>query len=772
MEGRVEEVLSGMKSASPRSRSADIDRIVSLLLFAAVFLVYLVTLAPSVSFWDSGEFIAASRILGVPHPPGTPLYILLGRVFTLLPISTVAVRVDLLSALPSALAVVFLYQALILISRRMAGDGESRLRAMPFYRAGAATGSLVAAFGSTCWTNATESEVYALSGLVIALCLWLLIRWGYGAEPSRDRRPLMLIAYLLSLCIGIHLGTYLALPAFILFVWAVDRRAFIDGRFLSLVVVLTLLGVTVHAFLPIRSALNPVIDEANPETKSEMIDFLLRKQYKPNTPFIRQAAWSYQLDMYWRYFREQCGALIPLLGLVGMAAHFRRERKSFPLYATLFLITSVFLVFYMNFTDHEVRARDYFFAPSFFFWSGWVGLGAAVIFVSLREGRGRTFLASRHGIAVAAAIMLLLPAYVCARNFRTHDRRGNYIAREYAWNILNFLDRDALVFTNGDNDTFPLWYLQEVEGVRRDVRVVNLALLNTPWYIWQLKHLPPEVPISMSDRDIERLKPYMTRSGRVVYIKDIGVKDILETTGSSRPIYFAVTVSELMGLDTEKRLRLEGLVWRLMGSKQDEMVDATVTEGNLWNRYSFKGILDDYRRIDPRVYRNPHQRSLITNYSAAFSRLAIQYRNEGRYADALRNLEMAGEISPNYRVYQALMGPLLVEAGQTARAEEFFLDQTVSRPDSVAPWLGLAFIREQQSKYGEAEEYYRRGISLAPGKREPYFRLYRMLLSIDEPRKARDVLARWALVDPDDAETAARIRELDILLAGKEDSVR
>lgn len=747
--------------ALPVGRSdKKIDRLIALILFAVVFSVYLITLSPSVSFWDSGEFIAASYTLGIPHPPGTPLYVLLGRVFALLPLASVAIRVNLLSAIPSALAVAFLYRVLMLIAQRMIDSAEERA-GVNIYRAGAAAGAMIAAFGSTWWTNAIESEVYALSGFVISVSLWILLKWGYGERPAADRRPLILIAYILSLSIGVHLGTYLALPAFVLFVFAVDRRAFIDWRFLALTVLFTLLGVTVHAYLPIRSTLNPIIDEANPETSTEMVDFLLRKQYKPSTPWIREAAWDYQIGMYWKYFKDQFGAVLPLLGAIGMAGHFRRDRKSFPLYATLFLITSLFLIFYMNFTDHEVRDRDYFFAPSFFFWAGWIGLGAAYAVEWLRRLPAARFMNGRAGMSIAIIFILLLPTYVCAVHFRTHDRRGNFIAREYAWNILNFLEKDALVFTNGDNDTFPLWYIQEVEGVRKDVRVVNLALLNTHWYIWQLKHLEPKIPISLSDRDIENLQPYMKRDGTVVYVKDIAVSTILSSVKFNRPIYFAVTVSDLMGLETRNLLKLEGLVFRLMPDVQERVVDIETTEKNLWERYRFDGILDRDLKLDNRIYRSPHQRNLITNYSAAFSRLAIQYRNESLYDKALLNLKMAGEISPNYRVYQSLMGPLLIEAGQTENAETFFLAQIEERPDSVMPWLGLGYIREQQKQHPEAEEYYRRGISLAPGKKEPYDRLFRMLASMGELERAKEVLTDWARIDPDDEETRAKIREID-----------
>ncbi|MBN1826785.1 MAG: DUF2723 domain-containing protein [Candidatus Eisenbacteria bacterium] len=762
--GEVNETaFDRMGGRTGSARSLGGDGWTALVVLVIVAAVYGITMAPNVSFWDSGEFIAAGYILGIPHPPGTPLYVLVGRIFALLPFGIPAVRINLLSAVTGAAAAYFLFLSLAVVGRRIVpADGDRTDRRT--YRLGAAVGALFAAFGSTCWTNATEAEVYAPSLLVICLSLWLLLRWHERCGEERDRKPLLLIGYVLSLSIGVHLGTYLALPAFLLFVLAVDRRAILDGRFLALLLFLTLLGVTVHFYLPIRSAMNPSIDEANPETRQALLDFLLRKQYKPNNPFVRQASWSFQFDMFWGYFRDQYGRFLPLLGVLGLAVHLRRDRRTFPLFATLFLITSLFLIFYMNFTDHEVRERDYFFAPSFFFWGGWMGLGAAFLFERLRRVLRRTSLPGGIVTRPAAALLLLLPFGVCVMHFQSHDRRGNLIANDYAWNILSSLDPNAVIFTNGDNDTFPLWYLQEVEGVRRDVRVVNLALLNTDWYIWQLKNLEPRVPFSWTDEEVKRLRPYRTKEGEVVLVKDLAIMDIARANRWKRPLYFAVTVADLMGLDEQKRLSLEGLVYRLVPEELTQLLDTERCERNLWKIYRYRGILDETGALDRKVARNRNQVKLITNYSTAFGRLAIQYRNEGRYEESIRNMEMAGRITPGYRVYEALMGPLLVEAERYEEAETLFLRQLAQAPESIGPHLGLAFIREKEGAKDEAESHYREAIHYRPTNRESYVRLTRLLVERGDWEGARETLREWLAIHPDDTVIQGQLGEVERVL--------
>jgi tetratricopeptide (TPR) repeat protein len=760
------EIDTGVGTVSPAGgrSTARADQVVGLLLLFLVAVVYSVTLAPSVSFWDSGEFIAASVILGVPHPPGTPLYVLLGRLFSLLPVATPAVRVNLLSATAGALAVFFLYRSLLLIGRRMLPSGATAEDRWTL-RLGAAIGGLFAAFGTTCWINATEAEVYAPSLLVMTFCLWILLRWADRGEPDRDRASLLLIAYILSLSIGVHLGTYLALPAFLLFVLVVAPRVLLDPRFLAFALFLTLLGMTVHFYLPIRSALNPVIDEANPEKSGEFLDFLLRKQYKPNNPFVRQASWAFQFRMYWLAFQRQYGALLPLLGLAGVWIHYFRARRTFLLYAMLFLITSLFLIFYMNFTDHEVRERDYFFAPSFFFWGGWMGLGAFALVTRLK--RGRSFAESGAFPAVAGVLLLLLPAALCARTFRERDRSADQIAHGYAWNILSFLEPDAILFTNGDNDTFPLWYLQEVEGVRKDVRVANLALLNTPWYIWQLKHLDAKVPFGFTDAEIEQLRPVRTRDGKIISVKERAVFDIIQASEWKRPVYFAVTVPDLMGLDKEKLVRLEGLVFRVVPMPVEDFVDLARCEENLWKNYDYKGVLGGDGFRDQAVARDSNEVKLVANYSAAFGRLAIRLRNEGRLDDAVRAMEVSGKISPRYRVYEGLMGALYAEAGRYEEAETLFVRQVDEYPDSLSPRLGLAFVREKQGRTAEADSLYRQGIRIAPDHEEAYLRLCRIRLQAGDLEGGREVMREWLAVRPDDSAARVQLEEIDRAIAAR-----
>ncbi|MFO7845509.1 MAG: DUF2723 domain-containing protein [Balneolaceae bacterium] len=195
-----------------------------------------------------------------------------------------------------------------------------------------------------------------------------------------------------------------------------------------------------------------------------------------------------------------------LLGLIGMIYHFQKDWSRGLAVLALFFLTGLAIIFYLNQTPFEPRERDYAYAGSFFAFSIWVGIGATAVTELVKR------LVSSKKVAAYGTMAVLLaavPVWMGIQNYPSHDRSERYVARDYAYNLLNSVEENAILFTNGDNDTFPLWYLQEVEGIRTDVRVVNLSLLNTDWYIKQLRdrqtHESLPLPISLSDEEIEQL---------------------------------------------------------------------------------------------------------------------------------------------------------------------------------------------------------------------------------------------------------------------------
>jgi hypothetical protein len=503
----------------------------------AAWCLYVLTLAPTTAFWDTSEYIATAHIVGIPHPPGNPLFVILGRVWILLlePLGLpVAVRVNLLAATTSAAATAFLY---LVAHRVLAGLHESPRLA----RIGAGASALLGATAFTVWNQSNVNEkVYTLSMLVIAAVSWLAVRWHDRKHEPGSARYLLWAVFLIALGSTNHPMSLLPAPALAAFVLMSGPAPALRLPVVGRAVVLVLVGLSFNFVLPIRAALGPVINEGEPTCASiggaavaiyerllpgplrgltdeiscpALADNLARVQYQTPPVTERKAPLAAQLENYWQYFDWQwsrgidasptpSSARLPFsvlflaLGLVGLWTAWRTDRAIFAYLLTLTGLLTFGLVVYLNFrygyslapeiTDpdlHEVRERDYFYVAGFLLWGVLAGMGVAWTWHTLARLVGNA-----RGYRLAAPV-LLMAAIPLGLNWTWASRSGDYAARDWAYDLLMSVEPYAVLFTNGDNDTFPLWYLQEVEGVRRDVTVIVGQYLLTDWYPRQLRRL-------------------------------------------------------------------------------------------------------------------------------------------------------------------------------------------------------------------------------------------------------------------------------------------
>jgi len=206
---------------------------------------------------------------------------------------------------------------------------------------------------------------------------------------------------------------------------------------------------------------------------------------------------------------------IPLLvGLFGVYYQFKKDWKMALVFLSMFIILGPLLALYQNQQEPQPRERDYFYVGALYVLSLWIGVAVVGLMDALRQLAKSKSAADFYSYGFVGLAALTIPASLLRLEWHSHNRSGNFVAWDYSYNMLQSCEREAILFTNGDNDTFPLWYLQDVEGVRRDISIVNLSLVNTPWYIHQMKNKQyyPEaksVPMSLSDAQIDRIAPTM-----------------------------------------------------------------------------------------------------------------------------------------------------------------------------------------------------------------------------------------------------------------------
>ncbi|MCK4417732.1 MAG: DUF2723 domain-containing protein, partial [Candidatus Latescibacteria bacterium] len=349
-------------------------RIGGVIVFFIALGIYLKTMAPTVPFWDCGEFIATSYILGVPHPPGAPLFTLVGRVFSLLPLpGEVAARVNLISVLTSALAVLLLYLITVRLIKLWRGEPASFSEKLATY-GGGVIAALSLAFSDTFWFNAVEAEVYAPAMFLLMLALWLSLLWLEKHDQPGSLKYLLIIAFIFGIGGGIHILCWLTAPTILLMILLIDPKTLKNPKFWLFGVFLFALGYSTYFSLFIRSGLNPAIDENNPETLGSFIAFLQRKQYGAenmiSSMFSRKSpVFGYQIAMFIKYFFQQfplafpqvvsvfhrvtedhtpvrvAVPFIPLgLGFAGMYLHGKFDPKRFWPFLLLFLLAGFGLV--------------------------------------------------------------------------------------------------------------------------------------------------------------------------------------------------------------------------------------------------------------------------------------------------------------------------------------------------------------------------------------------------------------------------------------------
>ncbi len=401
----------------------------------------------------------------------------------------------------------------------------------------------------------------------------------------------------------------------------------------------------------------------------------------PDTTFRQTPSEHASKNMYF--------ALPLLLGLFGAFYHASRDwRHAFSVFI-LFLVTGLGIIVYLNQTPMQPRERDYAYVASFFAFALWVGIGAGGVLEIVYDGIRNAMKGTARTATMAAAGLVLfsaVPLWMTSENYDDHDRSGNYVARDYAYNMLNSVAEDGILFTNGDNDTYPLWYLQEVEGERTDARVANLSLLNTSWYIDQLKHEQAyesePLPISIPDQNIPGISPrridgplevrvpvqqtaqqqfsdvYLSQpirdslsiqspmtwtiqgrdygNFRVLQVADLVAYNMIRTSaenGWDRPIYFATTVSRDGTLNLDPFFQLEGQANRIVPIRSDIPIGRAVpglTEERM-NRFRFTNL------SDPDLYLNENARRMLDGYRISFSQAAEQLANQG-YPDRARRL--------------------------------------------------------------------------------------------------------------------------------------
>ncbi|MEO0184259.1 MAG: DUF2723 domain-containing protein [candidate division WOR-3 bacterium] len=879
-----------------------------ILIFAGI--VYFYTVAPTLSFWDCGEFIASSYTLAVPHPPGTPFYVILGRVWlmviglfaAILPISKeVAWHMNLIAITFSLLSAVLFYRLLLKIFKLWSKDEDRLTQILVAFGT-----TLMVCFFYTFWGNAIETEVYAAATFVFLLINYLVLLWYESLKNGQAKNGYLLLSfYLIFLSSGIHLTPFLIFIPTYIFIFVVERRYLRDwllllfGFFqivfflllfifpenlymlglilLGLIllagialplnnpkkyshwlffwsgIVLVIVGISTELYLPIRSKritelykdktaqerylrgenIAPRINECEPGASFKAFDDALhRRQYGPQYMLPRKTqektgysvieGYFWQIALFIRYLSWQIapedinrflrGILLTLFygaGIWGIFELFRREKKLFIFMMLIMFMLSFAMIGYLNLKfspsdsnprhqEREVRERDYFFHTTYVYFGLLAGMGFyAFAQWAKKESKNNRF--ARVGSYAGIIIYGVIPFFT---NVHLNNRYGNFIPKDYGINMLMSCDKNGIIFTNGDNDTFPLWFAQEVLGYRRDVIVANLSLINTDWYIRHLKYWG--APISFSEWVINKLTPQMTPDRRIIYVKDIMIRHIIAVNAGielkekdyfiplnefshkyvkgykeKRPIYFASTVSPDNYAGMDPYLKLEGLVYRVTGDSVETPynIDVEKTKDFFYNRFRYTGVFEpekqqflsrvlkdfDKRKkegefYDFKVVKDENTERLYANYAAGLFHLGLKLQASGDVDGTINAWRFAMMFEPGQRFPFIFNLSLLYAQLGMYDSTDALLSQIKTDDPQLLIKIGMVY--RSMERFDKAIECFQKIVTAQPRNAQGYMALLATYLDMNDTASAKKTIRQWLMVNPSDTSALHMLKEL------------
>ncbi|UCF80210.1 MAG: DUF2723 domain-containing protein [Acidobacteriota bacterium] len=715
--------------------------------FALLLGLYTVTLAPSVEVRDAAELATASYTLGVAHPPGSPLYCLVGKVFSvLLPIGSAAFRYNLFSALCGALAAVGLF----LLAWRL---GASALAA--------SMGALLLGVSLAFWSSSAGAGVHTLNTLLLLAALWAF--WRLEHEPTPKRFACFGLAW--GLLLSNHIGFSLLVPLLWLPVgwrlWKNDSPS--RGwqgwkevlRALGVTAAFLALGLSLYAYLPLRSAADPGLDWGNPETLRNWFEHVTTKQSRER--WFALAAGEYA-DRGWEYLRllrrqvTEAGLALAVLGIVGL-------RTAAPLLTSALGLVFLWDGFSATFLDTAPLASEPCGIPSTLV----LAIGAACFPLGLRR------LAPRLApyLGPWQALTLALPLALAVWNLPHADRSENFVVYDNAYEMLHAVEPEGVLLAWNDNHVFPLAYMKLVEQRRPDVQVVDRnGHVFEPLY---------EAPLHRT--------PSAKRPARIKRAEEALFNRVLV---EGRPLYATAQQSEY-DLDARFQLTPQGPLARI--ARQDEPLpggtffrmvlrgkESVRSDWTLGTVLSLRALnwgehlwaIGRTKEAEEQFERAGRTKSA---YPGLHFILGQSYLKKGRLEEAERAFETAAELKPRMGMAWAQLGAVRTQRQKFEAALEALDQAKLHAPEASVVYEYEGNLYRDMKFIPEALEAYREALALAPGDFRLRFLYADMLAQVGAPREAIQTLEQARGFPAAPTETMVRLAQLYEAVGSPHDAI-
>lgn len=590
--------------------------------FIGPFSVYMLTLAPSVTFFDSGEFLTATASMGSAHSPGYPLFLMYAKPFTWIPLGNIAFRINMATAFSSSLACLAVYHLTVRIL-----SNEQLTENRHFSRFATRASGLAAALSFAViprlWLQSNHDKPYPLLAFISAVIFYLLLAWRDHYKCGDERPSYVYVStFLAGLSMAIHQSVVLLLPAWFLMIIMVDWRLVRRIKELIIATAFAMIGFSVHLYLPLRATQNPLLNWGDSKTYTQFLWHFLRKGY-PDDPHPRDLAllWAQIKAFNVPYQFSWFGAALLVLALFIL---WKRQRDVVIAYVVAVATFLFVIVGHFNALPDLIFLTEEFFTPLYLLSAVLVGVGLCnVLRYAIRFSR-LPELNDARVLGLALIMLFSLPASLCAVNYYENDQHNNYIAFDYATNSLRSLPQNAVMFTWGDSGAFPLWYLQGVERMREDLDLPHTPHLVFDWYL-------DSIPRLFKDSNLRKFD--INSSGPEVALRIA----ITETLGV-RPVY--IDFSTRYSVEFNEYLPdQKGIVYRVRRVNEA----GGLPDISVWENYNNRGILEKISFLDLDTGK------AIMIYANSYLEAGELLLGSNRFQDGMMMLNKAELISPDMK---------------------------------------------------------------------------------------------------------------------------
>lgn len=675
----------------------------SAVVFCVASLLYVITLAPTVTSEDSGEFIGAAYFWGVAHPPGYPLWTLLcGSFLRVVPVGNIAWRSNLFSAICGALAIAVFARVLMMV-------GVRPLAAM--------AGAWLCAFGRVLWSQSVITEVYTLHFLTAMLILWAALKW----ERTQIAGYLVLAGLLLGLGMSNH--QTIGYIGVVVAAWILVRHPSLlrQGRLILATALTFVLGLAPYIYILARAKADPPVNWGHAQTVSALWDHVSRHQYRSATDKAdAPEPWGQrrigELRLIGQYCVREYTPFILGLAVPGVFIMMTSRFRRFLLLWLLLAFTSVAIHMIATDFGYDNRVDQWcnqvFFVPLY----ACIPMAVAVTIHGAMTLLSR--LPSHPKWTLTASLVVGLPAIPLVANFAPNNMRHYYYAEDHARNLLDCMLPNAIVFPSGDHNTFPLMYMVLVNKHRPDVIIADkYGYIDLNLY----RDMPdnPGKPKTLADRD--RIEEWVIR-----YAK--------------RPVYYTVNRPSLI---PNARMVQTGILYHLL--PEGRTIDSEAPWARIHYRnldgisaprdFGADNILADYeffRGLRELTNNRPVEAldhfARCTTYAAGvkemFNNIGSALAEFGRQEDAIAYYQRAAGLDPRYAPPRWNLARLHKKRAEFGQAEKAFVELSRAEPKDFRVWGELGFLAARAGRSEEAVALWQKSLAVNPSQPQIIEQLY------------------------------------------------